>query len=164
MGSDIKIKGRITPFLAQTAIDMLEGLPHDESYTVEIRKFKKDRSAAQRRLQHVWYTYIFMNQPGAEDKQNSKKYIENYCKLEFGVPILFRDDENFAKSWSAMSMHMTYQEQLDAMSILQVTRLFKVKQNTEYLEEMKRHYSEKEDSVYLPSGDDLYYEAMGYKR
>lgn len=160
MADEYALKGKINETLAMKAIYLIEQMPQDETYTIDIRKFKKDRSAAQRRLQHVWYNHIHL----AQDKQETKKQVERFCKYTFGVPILIRDNDDFAKRWFEMSKYMEYESQIASMEFLEVTRHFKVGQNTEYLESMKSFYADLDDPVHLPSGDDLYYEAMGYKR
>ena len=152
------LKGKLTKTMVGYVKSALETLPLDETYQIEIKPYKKDRSGAQRRLQHVWYTHI----REAGDHQETKQEVENYCKYTFGIPILMRDNERFAESWEMMRQSMTYEHELAAMEFLPVTRLFTISQNTEYLEECKKHYQL--NGIYLPSGDDIYYEAMGYTR
>ena len=130
-------------------------LPINESMVVIIKKYKKDRSSAQRRLQHVWYQYI----SDALDKQETKEGIEMYCKYTFGIPILSRDSSEFEIAWHHMSQMLTYEQTINAMAFLEVTRLFKVKQNAEYLTDMQKHYQLQ--GIHLPTSEDLYQEAMG---
>ena len=153
------IKGKLTEnFWIYVESCIHSEVPLDGTWEIELKPYKKDRSAAQRRLQHVWYTYI----SEAGERQESKLQVERYCKYTFGLPILKRDNEKFSEIWNHQSQFMTYEQCIDAMEFLPVTRLFTIKQNTEYLEEMKRHYQMA--GIHLPSADDLYYEAMGYKR
>ena len=152
------LKGKLTKTMVGYVKSALETLPLDETYQIEIKPYKKDRSGAQRRLQHVWYTHI--REEG--DRQETKQEIENYCKYTFGIPILKRDNERFDQVWHNQSSLMTYEHELAAMEFLPVTRLFTISQNTEYLEECKKHYQL--NGIYLPSGDDLYADAMGFDR
>lgn len=157
--NEFNIKGRLSSVaFMEEVLKIIRTAPIDGSYQVEIKPYKKDRSAAQRRLQHSWYTHI----REAGDRQETKQEVENYCKYTFGVPILQRDNQRFDEVWHNQSSLMTYEQRLDSMEFLPVTRLFNIKQNTEFLEEMKKHYQAA--GIYLPSGDDLYFEAMGYKK
>jgi hypothetical protein len=155
-----QIKGKLTKDYWVYIEGLLNNeVPLDGSWEIEVKPYEPSRSSAQRRLQHVWYTFIRDNQ---ENKQHTKEYIERFCKWKFGVPILRRDNEAFDKSWHYQSMYLTYEQTIDAMEFLPVTRLFNITQNAEYLDEMQKYYAMQD--IHLPTRDDLYYEAMGYRR
>lgn len=140
------------------AVRLVEEIPTDGTMVVYINPDDELRTTKQRKLQQVWYTQI----ANEEQTKNSKKGVECYCKLTFGVPILMRDNPGFAERWTKIANHFMYEEQIKFMIDFPVTRLFGVRQNIEYLTEMELHYQD--EGVVLRNKDDLYWESIGYSR
>lgn len=88
-----------------------------------------DRTAAQNKLQHVWYTEM-SQQSG--DMTNEE--WRAYCKLAFGVPIASQDPE-LGKSWHAVVNSMTHEKLLKFIELhdIAVTRNFSREQMSEFL-------------------------------
>jgi len=95
----------------------------------------------------------------ADNTGNSKDYEHRYCKLVFGCPILERDDALFAEIFNDTIRHLDFERQVRAMRAIDVTKLFTVKQFTEYLHEVEQDCIANEIPIVHPS--DLYYLAMG---
>ena len=124
-------------------------------YMVDAKKYKKDRSAAQRRLQFLWYTAL------GKHTGEGKIYTANYCKWHFGCPIVAENDEQFNAFYCHMIDNYTYEQCVGAMEYVQVTSkgLMDTKQNAEYLNQIDAYGIER--GIQLPQPIELYYEAMG---
>jgi hypothetical protein len=95
------------------------------------------RNLDQNAIFHVWCNQV--------DKQYCIKIGETkrFCKLHFGVPILRAEDEGFRKLYDkAILSTLSYEEKLEAMDILPVTRLMKKKQMARFLDSVQGHYAE----------------------
>lgn len=135
-------------------IDAIQELPVDDSKRVKIVDAEK-RQEAQNNLSWFWYTHI------AAETGDTINAVHQQCKLTYGVPILLRDDEDFAEFWQLLSAY-SYEEKLQAMECVPVTSIMLVKQFAEYLDTMETDYGR--NGIPLPKKDDVYYEALGYKR
>lgn len=78
------------PRVVQLACDKLRNLELREGWEVTIKLHKKSKSAAQRGLQWMWYT-VFSGYTG-----QTKEEVHEEMKRRFCVPILIRDDEDYA--------------------------------------------------------------------
>jgi len=98
---------------------------------------KEKRSLDQNALAFAIYTQI------AEQVQDqSISDVRRECKLVHGIPILRRDDAEFAELYDkSIKGTLSYEEKLKAMEWFPVTRLFTKAQFTEYLDTMIREYS-----------------------
>ena len=79
------------------------------------------------------------------------------CKLRFGVPIV-REDEDFNRRYTLTMSHLTYTQQLDAMAIIPVTSLMKVRPFAEYLTTVDMESAG--IGIVLPRPEDLYWDAL----
>lgn len=95
-------------------------------------------SDAQRRLSFRWYQDA-ARQLG--DQTPAETRAE--CKVVFGAPILCRDNEAFRASWEILRLRFTHEEILRFVeqTELPMTSIMTVKQMTEYLDGVQRHYS-----------------------
>ena len=118
-------------------------------------KFKRDRSAAQRRLQHMWYTAL------GKCTGEGKEHIANYCKWTYGCPIVAEKHKDFAEFYDHMINHYTYEQCVAAMEYTQVTSagLMDVAMNAQYLDHINAYAAER--GCQLPQPEHVYYEAMG---
>ena len=83
---------------------------------------KPDRSNAQNALSHKWYAEIGRHTGhGTEDERC-------YCKLHIGVPILRAEEPDFRETYDSTVKGLQYEQKLELMRIIPVTRLMKVKQ------------------------------------
>jgi len=66
--------------------------------------------------------------------------VRRYCKLTFGLVILFSDDEEAAKRWRTMLRSITHEEKLEAMDQVDVTSSFTVKEGSTYIKSIIDNY------------------------
>lgn len=95
------------------------------------------RSLPQNAILHKWCNQV--------DKQLGLKVgdTKRYCKLHFGVPILRAEDDEFRRLYDKVILNgLTYEEKIEAMDILPVTRRMKKKQMGRLLDSMQGHYAE----------------------
>lgn len=137
---------------AANAIELIAGLPADGSMEVEVREYKADRSLAQNKLAFLWYREI------GKQTHHTANEARNYCKWTFGLPILALCEEFNDDLWRDVFKRLNYEDRLSAMELMQVTRMFTVKQFTEYLESIERHYQSYE--IMLPHPEYLWIEAL----
>ena len=111
------------------------------------------RSDAQNRLAQRWNTDI-----ATQLGDMTHEEVRALCKLQFGVPILRRDGDAFRVSYDRTLGGMTWEAQLEAIRAfdLPCTRLMTVRQMTEYMDEMQRHWSKQ--GVRLTDPEALKYE------
>lgn len=115
----------------------LEG--HPLPMVVEINSGKV-RSKDQNKLLHRWLTEI------SEQMGDSHEYWRGYCKLHFGVPIRRRTSAIFRAAYDRDIKYLPYEMKLKLFTVpfdMPVTRDFKVKEMTEYLNEVHKFFSGK---------------------
>ena len=95
-------------------------------------------SDAQRRLSFRWYQDA-ARQLG--DQTPAETRAE--CKVVFGAPILCRDNARFRAPWESLRIRFRHEEILRFVeqTELPMTSIMTVKQMTEYLDGVQRHYS-----------------------
>jgi hypothetical protein len=96
------------------------------------------RSHAQNRLAQRWFTDI-ATQLGDQTHED----VRAECKMRFGVPILRAENEAFRLSYDRVIKPLPYEEKLEAIKAfdLPVTRLMTVKQMTDFMDAMQKHWS-----------------------
>lgn len=98
----------------------------------------KARSKQQNRLAWRWFTDI------AAQTDEGPEYWRGYCKLHFGVPIRRRESEAFRQAYDTDIRPLPYEFKIKLMMephSYPVTSDFKVKDMTEYLNEIQRHFA-----------------------
>jgi len=95
------------------------------------------RSLDQNALVNQWYTDI------AHCCQDSFLNIRRQCKLNYGVPILSRDDIYRERVFNSLKKSFPYDKLLEIMDIFSVTSVMSTEQLKEYLNQMH------EDHPYL---------------
>lgn len=126
-----------TEFERRQLLKFIEG--HKLPMTVGIEAVGK-RSARQNRLNRQWMLDIAGQLDGwsAEDARA-------YCKLHFGIPILRNEDDAFKAEYDEVVRPLPYEAKLKLMRVpfdFGVTRRMTVKQQTAYLDAVRRHFSE----------------------
>jgi hypothetical protein len=114
----------------------LEG--HKLPMVIEINAGKA-RSKQQNRLAWRWFMDI------AEQTDENAEYWRGYCKLHFGVPIRRRESAAFREAYDRDIRPLPYEFKIKLMMephSYPVTSDFKVKDMTEYLNEIQRHFAE----------------------
>lgn len=121
----------------QLAVTAVQHSP--DGYIFDLRPPEKERSARQNRTIHKWFEQIAMQQPGM-----SKAEVKAQCNLTYGVPILRRDDPEWAGAFGYIFADLNHASKLKAIRVLDipVTRNMKVGQLCEYMDQMQRDYRE----------------------
>jgi len=96
--------------------------------------------------------YALYQQIAAQAGDQSVNDVRRECKLRHGVPILRAGNEQFKAMYDKAMLHsLNYEEKLQAMDILPVTRLMTKEQGTTYIETILREYSAQGYSLIHPS-------------
>lgn len=98
----------------------------------------ESRSSLQNRLAQRWFSDI-VRQLGEQTHDE----VRAFCKLHFGVPILRAENEAFKASYDRILKPLDYAEKLEAIRVfdLPVSRLMSVKQMTQFMDAMQRHWT-----------------------
>lgn len=134
------IRGESQKTAAQAVIEML---PVDPTYEVVIREHKRNRSLDANALMWKWLTVL------SAHTGHSKDELHQICKLRYLVPILERDDPDFA----AMSAKVREAGLMTTVAdkLVSTTHL-NTKQFTEYMNEIEARAAA--IGVVLPHPDD----------
>jgi len=96
--------------------------------------------------------YALYQQIASQAGDQSVSDVRKECKLRYGVPILRVGNEKFKALYDrSIRGTLTYEEKLEAMEILPVTRLMTKEQGTEYIDTILREYSKQGFSLIHPS-------------
>lgn len=98
-------------------------------------KTGKSRSVDQNAISHAWYEQL-----AREIKDEDALGWKCFCKLNFGVPILRAEDEEFKTFYDKSIKKLNYEQKLIAMKYLPVTSLMTKEQLSKYLEAMQSHF------------------------
>ena len=122
-----------------TATCALMELDLSKPHIMTIRPYKRDRSAEQNALSHVWYAQL-----AAKLREDTAAGYKGFCKLHFGVPIL-RTDLEFSGMYDRIFKPMSYETKLEIMTtpgLFDVTSLMKTEQMSLYMEQIQHHYAD----------------------
>lgn len=120
----------------------LGNLPHPFTVTIKVGR---NRSIDQNALAWKWAGEIAAH---FGDRTANEVHAEN--KLRFGVPIKRETDADFRRIYDARLKHYTYEQKLEFMAPpidLPVTRDFKVKEMTRFLDDVRAYWTR--EGVYL---------------
>lgn len=113
---------------------LIENVRHKmQNGVVAVGYFIADRTPSQNNMIHHCYGEIARQKPDMSILE-----VERYCKLHFGVPILRANHESFRETWDK---HMLgdkkgYEEKLDFMDVIEVTRIMNKTEASEYIDTM----------------------------
>lgn len=93
------------------------------------------RSEEQNRTIHKWFGEI-----AAQRGDMSPQEVKAECNLKYGLPIMQRDDAEWAAVFGHLFRGLDYEKKCIAIRIMDVpfTRRMKVKQLTEYMDQLSR--------------------------
>ena len=114
-------------------LDYINELKTDEKHTVEVKKLS--RSDMQNNTAFMWYKEIALAK-GDETATD----IRAYCKLNFGVPILREDNEQFRIAYDKAVKPLTYDKKLLVMVEpldFPVTRMMTTDQMQRYMDNIQ---------------------------
>lgn len=99
-------------------------------------KIGKARSLDQNAISHCWYEQL-----ARELREYDELGWKCHCKLNYGVPILRAEDEQFREFYdSTIKDTLTYEQKIQAMKYLPVTSLMTKPQLSKYLETMQEAF------------------------
>lgn len=106
-------------------------------FTVDVTD-GRDRSAEQNRLSHKWYAEI------AEQTGEAVEDVRARCKLEIGVPIMREASDKFRATYDRLIRPLDYDDKLALIrdTDMPVTRLMKVADMSQYMDEVFRRHAE----------------------
>ena len=125
-------------FQKNCAIRDIGELDTNKTWLLTIRTFKENRSLEQNSLSHVWYAQL-----AATLREYSAKGYKAMCKLQFGVPILRTEDENFRALYDRVVKPHDYETKLQVMDYFPVTSLMNTVQMSEYMEAVQRAFADR---------------------
>jgi hypothetical protein len=141
------------------AVEIVSRLNLDKPQEVEIREWKKNRSAAQNSLLWKWLTVI------AAELGESKDEVHKRYKEKLLVQILRRDDPDFAAMIGSVNAVHAQGMKAEAVALkreivrLTSTTQMNVQQFTEYLNDIE--LDARNIGIILPHPEDLYNDALG---
>jgi hypothetical protein len=97
----------------------------------------KLRSLSQNAISHVWYEQIakVLNEQTVNE-------VKRECKLNYGVPILRAESDEFRAYYDDLIKHRyTYEEKLRMMDYMPITSLMSTDQLNQYLDAMQKAYA-----------------------
>lgn len=119
-------------------------------FTVEITEGRR-RSVEQNKLQRLLVKEI------AEQLGDvTPEEVRGLCKLQFGVPILREENEEFRATYDRVVKPLPYSAKLAIMMEpldLPVTRLMNANQKTRYLDAIYRHFGEQGIALTVPTSE-----------
>ena len=97
----------------------------------------RKRSLDQNSISHTWYEQI-----ANELRENTTLGVKAECKLNYGVPILRAENEEFRAKYDALVKgRFSYEEKIAFMAWLPITSLMTKDQLSQYLVAMQAAYS-----------------------
>lgn len=137
-----------------SAIDYVSKIcpSRENPYTITVTQGDVARSLKQNRLSFLWYK-MRGNATG-----HGMIHERCHCKLHYGCPILVIEDDKFARFYTTAILPLPYEDQIDAMEYVPVTRLMSMRQFAEYLRTVDEQSASK--GIVLPRPEDLYWDAL----
>lgn len=134
-GQTVIIRGQAQRDLAKRLIDQAP-----ENATVSISEKAEERTKAQNRLIHRWFADISRHHSFGQSEAD----VKVHCNLTYGRPIMARDDPEWEGAFGYIFDRLDRPAKLKAIRVLDVpfTRRMRVKQLSEYMDQMQRDYAE----------------------
>ncbi len=128
-----------------------------QAWRVDAEPYKPSRSLAQNKLAFRYYRLL------GKATGNGEQYERLYCKYEFGCPILLADDKDgaFTTFYETLINTLEYEQLVDSMEFVDITKLFKVGQFQDYLVAIEQYAAKNQYA--LMTDNDLRSEAFGIK-
>lgn len=141
----IKLIGDVQRNAAHLAIDSAP-----DGAAVVVMDAEERRTNQQNRLVHRWFADIAR---ALGDQSEADVKVD--CNLQYGRPILARDDEEWSAAFGYIFDALNLPAKRKAMRVLDIpfTRRMTVPQLREYMDQMQRDYSDQ--GIYLTNPEDL---------
>ena len=122
---------------------------------VIVEEVSEKRNSDQNSLSFAIYKQI-----AAQAEDMTIEDIRRRCKLDIGVPILCRDDDEFRYVYENSTALMSYDKRLISMKWTDVTSKFKKAQFSEYMDAVIREYSQQGYALLHPSEERMAMKAL----
>jgi hypothetical protein len=97
----------------------------------------KLRSLNQNAISHAWYEQV-----ADELREQTAIEVKRECKLNYGVPILRAESDEFRAYYDDLiKLRYTYEEKLRMMDYMPITSLMSTDQLNQYLDAMQKAYA-----------------------
>lgn len=145
---------------ANNSIRHINSLDVSKKWEVIIKPYVKDRSIAQNKLAFKWY------KERGEQNGNGAHYERLFCKFMYGCPRMIEqeaesDESVFTDFYEKLIERYDFEECVNAMEVVEVTSMFKVKTFVNYLNIVEGESIN--NGIHLTHPDDSYWEAMGVR-
>jgi hypothetical protein len=107
-----------------------------------------DRSGEQNRLQFLW-----AREAAEQRGDRTAEEQRNEWKLRYGVPIMREDSPEFRATYDRLIKPLSYPQKIEAMELIAVTSLMKVRQMVRYLDCIDRECAEEGVKLTQPDPD-----------
>lgn len=108
----------------------------------------RDRTGEQNRLQFLW-----AREAAEQRGDRTPEEQRNEWKLRFGVPIMREDSPEFRRTYDRLIKPLSYPQKIEAMELISVTSLMKVRQMVRYLDAIERECAEEGVKLTVPDPD-----------
>ncbi len=108
----------------------------------------RDRTREQNRLQFLW-----AREAAEQRGDRTPEEQRNEWKLRFGVPIMREDSPAFRSTYDRLIKPLSYPQKIEAMDLISVTSLMKVRQMVRYLDAIERECAEQGVKLTAPDPD-----------
>lgn len=108
----------------------------------------RDRTKEQNRLQFLW-----AREAAEQRGDRTPEEQRNEWKLRFGVPIMREDSPEFRATYDRLIKPLSYPQKIEAMELISVTSLMKVRQMVRYLDSIERECAEEGVKLTAPDPD-----------
>jgi Fe-S cluster assembly scaffold protein SufB len=108
----------------------------------------RDRTREQNRLQFLW-----AREAAEQRGDRTAEEQRNEWKLRFGVPIMREDSPEFRETYDRLIKPLSYPQKIEAMELISVTSLMKVRQMVRYLDAIERECAEEGVKLTAPDAD-----------
>ena len=122
------------PSLSKLIGDLRE-LWREHKYLRVSIKAGKDRSLSQNALEHTWF-----NQIANELREQTAAQVKAECKLNYGVPILRAENEEFRVFSNMALRHLTHEQRLVAINFIPISSIMTVDQLSQFLKAIQSAY------------------------
>lgn len=131
------------------------GMIRLQSYVAEQRLIGKrpvfQQVKEKRSLNQNDMSFAIYKQIAEQSEDMSINDIRARCKLDHGIPILCAYDADFAETWHQIEAATNYEQRIKLMAQMEVTRLMKKPEFSEYLDTIIREYSQQGYYLVHPS-------------
>lgn len=114
----------------------------------------RDRTREQNRLQFLW-----AREAAEQRGDRTPEEQRSEWKLRYGVPIMREDSPEFRDVYDRLIKPLSYPQKIEAMELIAVTSLMKVRQMVRYLDAIARECAEQGVKLTDPDPDLAQYHA-----